>query len=670
MISNLSDHVQFADNSMHINDSIESSLDLERDEGILSSLLMLAQSSENALDNRSQSSSSDEQRSSDADERNAVNDQTLGSSDAIRPNGTHALVNGVTANAHPQNEKNQQLQRNTNGNTSKPDLRSTEQPPSHVTVHRRLSTANPSYGAGHNITLDDLRRYFHLPIAEVAKHLNTCTTALKKICRKLNINKWPYRQILSLTKSIQSIEMASLNDALDEELRSQYRKQIAVLRKTIAEVVHNPSKIVVSESLSKFADNLDDSDEGDAEASGGVGQSSSHNTLTTTTTSTATAFSTIPQSSATSAQPSSSSHAQEKAGTQVASLGGIYQVRGHTNGSSTSSGQLEGAENSTGVTSDAAPRVQESPASANANSSNKYESQSNVNQIIMAAAALISRHDMSPPFAHKPTKRKSGDGPGTAGVGGDEGGAQMTVAASKKLRFDAENEAFERIPALSALASPPGSILEIGGTSVKYTMSNENTRVRFEGPVKLTPLHRSHRIRANKKLIPFHESDIGKQVHIEFTPQFVLSLLHKTLIEKGALGGQGMNDGSMIGGQIEGYGDMSYLQGTVLPVAGIMPAPSEVNLNTYQIHAAYASVLQNRAQFGQQLPAGGMPILTFGAGSNASTVTNVVNGNVVTASSYPPVPNHSNSSPTPGYNASYAGIQGSMNGGQLYYQQR
>ncbi|RYG94705.1 hypothetical protein EON65_57080, partial [archaeon] len=269
MISNLNEHVTFADRSIHMDESAEqSNSDLERDDGILSSLLMLAQSSENALDNRSQdsSSSSDEHHSNGANDHDRNNNRAASSSEVSRSNGTHVVLNHTTHPsthvAHQQNNKNTQPNRS-NGTALKPDPKVVEQQ-THVTLHRRLSTANPTYGAGHNITLEDLRRYFHLPIAEVAKHLNTCTTALKKICRKLNINKWPYRQILSLTKSIQSIEMASLNEALDDELRNQYRKQIAVLRKTIAEVVHNPSKIVVSESLSKYADNLDDSDEGEA----------------------------------------------------------------------------------------------------------------------------------------------------------------------------------------------------------------------------------------------------------------------------------------------------------------------------------------------------------------------------------------------------------------------
>ena len=92
-----------------------------------------------------------------------------------------------------------------------------------------------------SLTIDDLRGYFHLPIVEVAKQLGTCTTALKKICRKHKIRKWPYRQIRSLTKSIQSLEMASLNDTMGDDVRDQYREQIVTLQKAIDDIVCDPN---------------------------------------------------------------------------------------------------------------------------------------------------------------------------------------------------------------------------------------------------------------------------------------------------------------------------------------------------------------------------------------------------------------------------------------------
>lgn len=105
----------------------------------------------------------------------------------------------------------------------------------------RMTQEGDSMSLSNSLTIEDLRGYFHLPIVEVAKQLGTCTTALKKICRKHKIRKWPYRQIRSLTKSIQSLEMASLNDTMGDDVRDQYREQIVTLQKAIDDIVFDPN---------------------------------------------------------------------------------------------------------------------------------------------------------------------------------------------------------------------------------------------------------------------------------------------------------------------------------------------------------------------------------------------------------------------------------------------
>lgn len=121
------------------------------------------------------------------------------------------------------------------------------------------------------LTIDDLRNFFHLPIVEVAKQLGTCTTALKKICRKNKIMKWPYRQIRSITKSIQSLEMASLNDTLPDDLKFQYREQVFELQKAIDEIVHDPNTDVSMHLKENFELEGDDFDEENEGSGGGNG---------------------------------------------------------------------------------------------------------------------------------------------------------------------------------------------------------------------------------------------------------------------------------------------------------------------------------------------------------------------------------------------------------------
>lgn len=48
-----------------------------------------------------------------------------------------------------------------------------------------------------SITLQELRLYFDKPIEEAAKAIGICSTLLKKICRRYNIKRWPYRQVMN-----------------------------------------------------------------------------------------------------------------------------------------------------------------------------------------------------------------------------------------------------------------------------------------------------------------------------------------------------------------------------------------------------------------------------------------------------------------------------------------
>jgi len=80
-----------------------------------------------------------------------------------------------------------------------------------------------------------------MPINEVAQQLGTCATALKKICRRNKIMKWPFRQIRSITKSIQSLEYATLNESLTDASKAQYKQQITTLKNAIDDIVRDPN---------------------------------------------------------------------------------------------------------------------------------------------------------------------------------------------------------------------------------------------------------------------------------------------------------------------------------------------------------------------------------------------------------------------------------------------
>lgn len=55
--------------------------------------------------------------------------------------------------------------------------------------------------------LEEIRKYFHIPISEAAKEMNVGLTVLKRRCRQLNIMRWPHRKHKSLNSLIQNVKV-------------------------------------------------------------------------------------------------------------------------------------------------------------------------------------------------------------------------------------------------------------------------------------------------------------------------------------------------------------------------------------------------------------------------------------------------------------------------------
>ncbi|KAH6804720.1 hypothetical protein C2S51_032967 [Perilla frutescens var. frutescens] len=67
-----------------------------------------------------------------------------------------------------------------------------------------------------NMTLKDLEKYFHLPMSVASKEMKLCPSAIKSICRKGGLKRWPHRKIKSITSEI-SKKQCGLNSADDSE---------------------------------------------------------------------------------------------------------------------------------------------------------------------------------------------------------------------------------------------------------------------------------------------------------------------------------------------------------------------------------------------------------------------------------------------------------------------
>lgn len=57
------------------------------------------------------------------------------------------------------------------------------------------------------LELEEIQRYFHVPITKAAKELRVGLTVLKKRCRELNIMRWPHRKLKSLQTLIHNVKV-------------------------------------------------------------------------------------------------------------------------------------------------------------------------------------------------------------------------------------------------------------------------------------------------------------------------------------------------------------------------------------------------------------------------------------------------------------------------------
>ncbi|WVZ89233.1 hypothetical protein U9M48_035661 [Paspalum notatum var. saurae] len=63
------------------------------------------------------------------------------------------------------------------------------------------------------LQLQDIARYFHLPIVEAAKALRVCATVLKGTSRKFRVQRWPYRKIKGIDNQIARLRRKGNSDA-------------------------------------------------------------------------------------------------------------------------------------------------------------------------------------------------------------------------------------------------------------------------------------------------------------------------------------------------------------------------------------------------------------------------------------------------------------------------
>ncbi|TKY74871.1 NLP6 protein [Spatholobus suberectus] len=99
------------------------------------------------------------------------------------------------------------------------------------------STSRPNRGIQiervARMTLSDLSGVFHIPIKAAAKQLDICPSAVKKICRRADLKRWPQRKVKSLMKRVAVLKSGL--DSPDPGTRARTRAEIGRLQQEIIE---------------------------------------------------------------------------------------------------------------------------------------------------------------------------------------------------------------------------------------------------------------------------------------------------------------------------------------------------------------------------------------------------------------------------------------------------
>ncbi|KAL6526993.1 hypothetical protein OROGR_016083 [Orobanche gracilis] len=74
------------------------------------------------------------------------------------------------------------------------------------------------------LQLEEIQKYFDVPITRAAKELNVGLTILKKRCRELNIMRWPHRKIKSLKSLIHNVKELGLTNEI--EMLEEHKRMV------------------------------------------------------------------------------------------------------------------------------------------------------------------------------------------------------------------------------------------------------------------------------------------------------------------------------------------------------------------------------------------------------------------------------------------------------------
>ena len=83
-----------------------------------------------------------------------------------------------------------------------------------------------------NLTVKDMSELFDLPIEQAARRLSICTTAVKKICRRGEVYRWPQRKLKSLREKVAAMKIV-VSKSTDARVRARAEGKIQNFEKQI-----------------------------------------------------------------------------------------------------------------------------------------------------------------------------------------------------------------------------------------------------------------------------------------------------------------------------------------------------------------------------------------------------------------------------------------------------
>uniref|UniRef100_K3WKF4 RWP-RK domain-containing protein n=1 Tax=Globisporangium ultimum (strain ATCC 200006 / CBS 805.95 / DAOM BR144) TaxID=431595 RepID=K3WKF4_GLOUD len=95
--------------------------------------------------------------------------------------------------------------------------------------------------------LAELQQYYHLPLREAARRLGSCEAVIKRVCRRKQIQRWPYRQVSSKLIKIQHL-CKYMAHVKDPEQVARIQQKVKQLTQEYLEIVGGqvPSELQLS----------------------------------------------------------------------------------------------------------------------------------------------------------------------------------------------------------------------------------------------------------------------------------------------------------------------------------------------------------------------------------------------------------------------------------------